>query len=190
MIDLCGTFRAWSKNAIFLVIARRLFLIPYSSMCDWSTPRVWPLFLSTTYPSPPTKPICRCELFSLGPFLFQPPSHVLLGGGYITLLLNDNCDFYLCPEAIFWFFSFMHVILKIDFNNEMQDQAAIDFRQFVDVQLDLGFWLSLISSFGLIWRLKISFPLSGTTNNLTPPSGTVWSTSVALFELAPKTLFF
>ena len=109
---------------------------------------------------------------------------------HVTLLLNDNYDFFLCPEVTFWFFSSIHVILKKYFNNEMQDQAAIGFLQFVDVQLDLGFWTSLISSFGLIWRLKISFTLSGTTNNLTPPSGTVWSTSVALFELAPKTLFF
>ena len=79
----------------------------------------------------------------------------------------------MCPEATFWFFSFIHVILKKYLNHKMQDQAAIGFLQFVDVQLDLGFWISLISNFGLIWRLKIYFPLLGTPNNLTPPSGTV-----------------
>ena len=42
------------------------------------------------------------------------------------------------------------------------------------MQLDFEFGLSLISSFGLIWRLKISFSLSRTPNNLTPPLGTVW----------------
>ena len=57
--DPCGTLWAGSKNAIYLDTDRRPYLIPYSSMCDWSTPRVWPLFSSMTFPSPPTKPICR-----------------------------------------------------------------------------------------------------------------------------------
>ena len=67
--DPCVTLWAGSKNAIYLDIDRRPYLIPYSSMCDWSTPRVWPLFLSMTFPSPPTKTICMCELFSSGQLL-------------------------------------------------------------------------------------------------------------------------
>ena len=59
----CSTLWAASKNAISLDIAWRPYLIPHSSMCDWSTPRVWLLFLSMTFTSSPTKPICRCEHF-------------------------------------------------------------------------------------------------------------------------------
>ena len=85
LYEHCNTFAPFwadSKNAIHLDIARKLHLIPYSSMCDWSTPRVWPLFLSMTFPSLPTKPICRCELCSLGLFLSWR-----LGGVYVVGLV-------------------------------------------------------------------------------------------------------
>ena len=47
--------------------------------------------------------------------------------------------FLLCLEKTILFFSSIHVILKIDFKNKMQDQAAIGLKQFRDAQLDFEF---------------------------------------------------
>ena len=80
-------------------------------------------------------------MFSLGLFLFETPPRLDLveGRGISHGSSMLTMPFCCAQKQPIDFFSSVHVILKIYFKNEMQDQAAIGFLQFVDVQLDLGF---------------------------------------------------